>query len=88
MKKNTDNNQEHHHLGHSHDVFNNPEMFVEKFDAPERDDWQKPDEVIQSFKLSPDARVIEIGAGMDTLPFAWRSMSKMERFLHLIKPLK
>lgn len=53
------------HDGHSqsHDVFNSPDKFVEKFDGPERDEWQKPDEVISSFNLTDDATVAEIGAG-------------------------
>jgi cyclopropane fatty-acyl-phospholipid synthase-like methyltransferase len=48
---------------HSHNVFDNPEMFIEKFDGAERDEWQKPDEVIESFNLSDDAVVVEIGSG-------------------------
>lgn len=47
----------------ANDVFNRPEIFVEKFDGPERDEWQKPDEVIKSFNLVEDATVAEIGAG-------------------------
>ncbi len=50
--------------GHaSRDVFNNPEIFVDKFDGPDRDEWQKPDEVIKSFKLRDDSIVVDIGAG-------------------------
>jgi cyclopropane fatty-acyl-phospholipid synthase-like methyltransferase len=63
MKNNTHKDSEHHHGGHSHNVFDNPLMFVEKFDGPERDEWQKPDEVIKSFNLHDDAVVIDIGAG-------------------------
>jgi cyclopropane fatty-acyl-phospholipid synthase-like methyltransferase len=48
--------------GHSHDIFSNPEILVSKFDAPERDEWQKPDEVIASFNLPQDAVVVEVGA--------------------------
>lgn len=48
---------------HPHNAFDNPEMFIEKFDGAERDEWQKPDEVIESFKLSDDAVVVEIGSG-------------------------
>lgn len=40
-----------------------PEMFAELFDDPERDTWQKPDEVITSFNVSADAIIVEIGAG-------------------------
>lgn len=48
---------------HSNNVFDNVEMFIEKFDGVERDEWQKPDEVIKSFNLPDDAVVVEIGAG-------------------------
>ncbi len=48
---------------HSHNVFNNVEMFVEKFDGADRDEWQKPDEVIKSFDLPDDAVVVEVGSG-------------------------
>lgn len=51
----------HHH--HSQTAFDNPAMFAKKFDAPERDAWQKPDEVIDSLRLSDNAVVVEIGAG-------------------------
>jgi arsenite methyltransferase len=51
-----------HNGDHPHDVFSNPEMLVKKFDAPERDEWQKPDEVIKSFNLAEDAVVVEIGS--------------------------
>lgn len=58
-----DNNSIHHGDGHSHSAFDNPEMFAERFDSPERDEWQKPNEVIESFHLSDNATVAEIGAG-------------------------
>jgi cyclopropane fatty-acyl-phospholipid synthase-like methyltransferase len=49
--------------GHSHNVFDNVEMFIEKFDGVGRDEWQKPDEVTQSFNLTDDAVVVEVGSG-------------------------
>lgn len=52
-----------HSHNHSHDVFDNVEMFVKKFDAAERDEFQKPDEVIKSFNLPDNAVVIEVGSG-------------------------
>ncbi|MBP9752061.1 MAG: class I SAM-dependent methyltransferase [Candidatus Moranbacteria bacterium] len=48
---------------HSHKVFNDPEMFAQKFDALERDVWQKPSKVITSLALSDNAVVVEVGAG-------------------------
>jgi cyclopropane fatty-acyl-phospholipid synthase-like methyltransferase len=63
MKDNVGNNSMHRGEGHSHKAFDNPEMFAKRFDAPERDEWQKPDEVIKSLNLPADAVVVEIGAG-------------------------
>lgn len=48
---------------HAHHSFDDPSVFAERFDAPERDVWQKPEDVIASFHLSGDATVAEIGAG-------------------------
>ena len=36
-----------HHSDNPHNVFDNPELFIEKFDGSDRDVWQKPDEVIK-----------------------------------------
>jgi SAM-dependent methyltransferase len=44
-------NNEHESSHASQDVFNNPEIFIEKFDGADRDEWQKPDEVIKSFNI-------------------------------------
>lgn len=63
MIKNTLNNDAHHHNSGSQNVFDNPELFIEKFDGAERDEWQKPNEVIRAFGISSDAVVAEIGAG-------------------------
>lgn len=56
-----DNNNSIH--GHSNSIFDNVDMFVEKFDGADRDEWQKPDKVIESFNLSGDAVVVEVGSG-------------------------
>ncbi len=65
--KDTVNNTVHDAMHHGHDkpydVFENVEIFVEKFDGAERDEWQKPDEVIKSFNLLDNAVVVELGAG-------------------------
>ncbi|MFQ5719550.1 MAG: class I SAM-dependent methyltransferase [Acidobacteriota bacterium] len=37
--------------------------FVRIFDAPERDAWQKPAEVIKALDLEPGMRVADVGAG-------------------------
>ena len=57
MKHHNKYNATHHH------AFDNPKLFVKLFDAPGRDEWQKPDQVIDSLNLPDDATVVEIGAG-------------------------
>ena len=47
----------------SNNIFDNVDMFVEKFDGADRDEWQKPHKVIESFNLSDDAVVVEVGSG-------------------------
>lgn len=47
---------------HQHS-FSGAERWAHVFDDPSRDEWQKPHEVIQALKLSPDAVVADIGAG-------------------------
>ncbi|HYI16096.1 MAG TPA: class I SAM-dependent methyltransferase [Thermomicrobiales bacterium] len=48
---------------HAHHDFDDPNAIAQRLDAPERDLWQKPEDVIASFQLSDDATVAEIGAG-------------------------
>jgi ubiquinone/menaquinone biosynthesis C-methylase UbiE len=43
--------------------FDNPARWARQFDNPERDAWQKPDEVIAALALRPNARVADVGAG-------------------------
>lgn len=47
---------------HDHD-FRDAEHWAKVFDNPERDAWQRPDEVIAALKLQPDAIVADVGAG-------------------------
>ncbi|GEM_PF-4490672 len=63
MKNHNSNNMEHQDDGHSHQAFDNPGLFAKRFDAPERDEWQKPEQVIDALNLSDNATVVEIGAG-------------------------
>ena len=61
----------HHHGRHMegssdgafHRRFDDAEKWAKEFDKPERDAWQKPEEVIGALKLSPAASVADIGAG-------------------------
>ncbi|MCY1082667.1 class I SAM-dependent methyltransferase [Archangium lansingense] len=59
------------HTKHSHGEhhgaiphrFENAEEWAKRFEEPERDAWQKPDEVVKALALPPDAKVADIGAG-------------------------
>jgi cyclopropane fatty-acyl-phospholipid synthase-like methyltransferase len=51
------------HEDHSNSIFDNVEIFIEKFDGADRDGWQKPDEVIRAFDLPDNAVVVDIGSG-------------------------
>jgi SAM-dependent methyltransferase len=46
-----------------HRRFNDAEKWAKEFDNPERDAWQKPDEVLDALHLPPAALVADIGAG-------------------------
>ncbi len=52
----------HHGQGAHHD-FSDVERFAEIFDDPERDSWQKPDEVVGLLGLQPGQTVADLGAG-------------------------
>jgi ubiquinone/menaquinone biosynthesis C-methylase UbiE len=43
--------------------FENAEEWAKRFDDPERDTWQKPDEVVKALELAEDAKVADIGSG-------------------------
>ncbi len=46
-----------------HHSFADIEKWVKKFDDPERDKWQKPDEVIRDLQIGEKDKLIDIGAG-------------------------
>jgi ubiquinone/menaquinone biosynthesis C-methylase UbiE len=52
--------QTHHSTDHS---FEDAERWAREFENPERDAWQKPDEVVEALSLEPGARVADIGVG-------------------------
>lgn len=53
---------EHHGQGHHHD-FSDVERFAAIFDAPDRDEWQKPQELVELMGLEAGASVADLGAG-------------------------
>jgi cyclopropane fatty-acyl-phospholipid synthase-like methyltransferase len=49
---------------HTHDhSFGGAQEWAKVFDDPERDNWQKPHQVIQALALKPDAVIADIGSG-------------------------
>jgi cyclopropane fatty-acyl-phospholipid synthase-like methyltransferase len=50
------------HQTHQHS-FEGAEKWTQEFDDPNRDEWQKPHEVIQALALKPDAVIADIGSG-------------------------
>jgi SAM-dependent methyltransferase len=55
---------EHHH-GHDGMThrFEHADEWAKVFDAPDRDAWQKPDDVLAALELSPSLTVADVGAG-------------------------
>jgi cyclopropane fatty-acyl-phospholipid synthase-like methyltransferase len=54
-----------HHGGHHGAMphrFENAEEWAKRFEEPERDAWQKPDEVVAALALAPDAKVADLGS--------------------------
>lgn len=50
------------HGGHKH-AFTDPADRAKKWNDPERDKWQRPDEIVAALALTPGATVADIGAG-------------------------
>jgi len=51
------------HMSSPHHSFGNAEKWAESFDDPKRDEWQKPDDVLDALHLQPADRVADLGAG-------------------------
>ncbi len=49
--------------GALHHRFEDPEKWAKKFDDPERDAWQKPEEILDALRLTRTSSVADIGAG-------------------------
>lgn len=50
------------HGGHKH-AFSDPAERAKKWNDPERDKWQHPEEIVAAMELKPGATVADIGAG-------------------------
>lgn len=53
----------HREHGLHHRGFNDPKSFEARWNAPERDGWQHPKEIVAALALTPGATVADIGAG-------------------------
>jgi len=51
------------HVPPSQQKFNDINFWVKAFEGPERDKWQKPDEVVNALNLRPGDVVADLGAG-------------------------
>jgi hypothetical protein len=49
--------------GAFHRRFEDPEKWAKEFDNPERDAWQKPEEILDALHLTATSIVADIGAG-------------------------
>lgn len=50
------------HQGYHHD-FSDAEHWSERFDSPERQEWQKPEEIVRLMEIEPGMTVADLGAG-------------------------
>jgi predicted methyltransferase len=46
-----------------HHAFDKPEEWAARWNTPERDEWQKPEEVLALAGVKPGATVVDLGAG-------------------------
>lgn len=53
----------HQHAHGSHHRFDEPEKWAQRWDGAERDEWQKPAEVLEALQLPANAKVADLGAG-------------------------
>ena len=49
--------------GAFHRKFEGAEKWAKEFDNPERDAWQKPEEILDALHLKPNSSVADVGAG-------------------------
>lgn len=49
--------------GHKHHDFSDIERWIERFEEPAREEWQKPDIVVELLELKPGQNVADVGAG-------------------------
>jgi cyclopropane fatty-acyl-phospholipid synthase-like methyltransferase len=52
----------------AHHRFDDAEKWATRFEDPTRDEWQRPDRVLELLELKPDSRVADIGAATGYFP--------------------
>lgn len=51
------------HSGHHDHRFDDPERYAERWNDPDRDRWQKPEDIIEAMEIEEAMTVADIGAG-------------------------
>jgi len=57
-----------HHGETPHHKFDDVKKWAEAFEDPERDSWQKPDDVIEAIDLDPNSTIADIGSATGYFP--------------------
>lgn len=70
--------EEKHHTSHSQQRFNEIQKWVDVFEAPDRAEWQRPEEVVQRLDLKPGDTVADIGAGTGYFPGSLPQLSALK----------
>lgn len=53
---------------HAHHSFDEPDEWAQRFEDPSRDEWQKPEQVLDWLELEPADKVADIGAATGYFP--------------------
>lgn len=59
----TENMSQHNHTGYSEPNYKDAEEHAKRFDDPSRDEWQKPEQVLNFIELKPNDKFADLGAG-------------------------
>jgi ubiquinone/menaquinone biosynthesis C-methylase UbiE len=62
-QRETEMHEHHKSHGQHHQAFADPAKFADRWNNPERDGWQHPEEIIAAMAIIPGATVADIGAG-------------------------
>ena len=59
----TENMSQHNHTGYSEPNYKDAEEHAKRFDDPSRDEWQKPEQVLNFIELKPLIVLITLSSG-------------------------